>query len=113
MDGFEQELKNALRRKDPPADFEARVLAAAAGLSLDGQPRPLRPGAQKGTQKNAWRWGMPIAAGLALAAGFAWQRERAAEDQAAGQAAKARLELALKITSAKLHRIHEKLEASE
>jgi hypothetical protein len=102
MEDFEQELKNALRRKDPPDGFEAKVLASVSG---DVRPEPVR--------RNPWRWGMPIAAGLVLTAGIAWQRERAAEEQAAGQAAKARLELALKITSAKLHRIHEKLEASE
>jgi hypothetical protein len=105
MEGFEQELKNALRRKDPPADFEARVLAAAAGGNRDA-----RPDARK---RNGRRWGMPIAAALVLTAGIAWQRERAAEEQAAGQAARARLKLALQITSAKLHRIHETLEASE
>ena len=35
------------------------------------------------------------------------------EERAAGEAAKARLELALKITSAKLSRIQEKVEAHE
>ena len=102
-DDFERELQEALHRKDPSADFEARVLAAAG---RDVRVVPIRP-------RGLWRWVTPLAAGVVLTAGIAWQRERAAEEQVAGETAKARLELALKITSAKLHRIHEKLEASE
>jgi hypothetical protein len=102
---FEQELRDALRRKDPSAGFEDRVLAAAAGSRVI---RPVPIG-----RSNPWRWITPIAAALVMTAGIAWQREHASEEQAKGQAAKAKLELALKITSAKLHHIQEKLEESE
>ena len=96
MDDFEQQLKQAMTRKEPPASFEARVLAAAA---------------RNAERRNWWAWlAQPVTlrwATVALAAvlvvtGVTWQRER---ERTAGEQARAKLELALRITSEKLQRI--------
>jgi hypothetical protein len=55
-------------------------------------------------------WASAIAAALLVTTGSAWQYEREAHEQAAGREAKARLELALKITSVKLQKISQKVE---
>ena len=101
MDDFEKQLAEALKRKDPSPGFEARVLAAAR--------------AQK---TRTWSWSMPRlrwAAALAMAVlvvgGLEYRRESA--ERAAGEAAKARLELALKITSEKLKMIQDRVNSGE
>lgn len=98
MDDFEKQLQQALSRKDPSPFFEARVLAAAR---RDGQARRAR-----------WRmwWASAVAASLLVFTGSAWQYEKSVRDRAAGEQAKARLELALKITSVKLQKISQKVE---
>jgi hypothetical protein len=103
MDDFEKQLAEALKREEPSGNFEARVLAAVA------------------REKDRRWWWMPggfrWAAALAMlvvvaAVGVEKYREAAAE-RAAGEAAKARLELALKITSAKLTKIRQQVNAAE
>ena len=103
MDEFERQLKQALERKEPPPWLEARVLAAAAA-------EPVRP---RRWWDGVWwtRWATVAVAVVLLVSGVAWQRER--EERIAGQRAKAQLELALKITSAKLHKIESKLQTFE
>jgi anti-sigma factor RsiW len=98
MDDFERQIKEALAKKDPSPFFEARVLAA-----VKRQARENRASARM------W-WASAMAAVLLLVTGSAWQHERTVREQAAGKDAKARLELALKITSVKLQRISMKVE---
>ncbi len=95
MNDLEQQLRAALERKAPSPFFESRVLGAA---------RRRRPAARL-------RWVWAIAAGLLAVTGVVWQHERAIQEQAAGQAAKAHLELALRITSVKLQKIQQRVEA--
>jgi hypothetical protein len=97
MDDFERLLKDAMARQEAPAHFEARVLAAVAR----GQaPR---------SGFRAWFTG-PLALRMAtvtlavalVAGGVTWQNER---ERRAGEEARAKLELALRITSEKLGQI--------
>jgi hypothetical protein len=96
MEDFEKELKRALARQSPPADFSARVLAA-----LEQR--------QYATQTGSWRswlrwthgWQLaPIMATLLIASGGAmyWQHERALR----GEAAKEKLLVAMHIAGSEL-----------
>ena len=96
MEDFEQQLKNALSRKEQPAWFEAKVLAAAT-------PPPFRP-------QPYWRWAAGLAVMLLIGAGVLVQEER--QQRAAGEAAKARLQLALKITVTELSKIQNAVRTS-
>lgn len=93
MDNFEELLRDTLRRENPPEGFERRVLAAAA-------PR-----------RFSWRPMMAIAAMLAVAAGAGWQVEQSRRDHEAGEAAKAKLEQALRVTSTKLQKIRQTVDS--
>lgn len=97
MDRMENDLREALRRKEPPAGFAARVLAAAES--------------QAARRPSGWNWLRPqmrwavasLACILILAAGMAIRQQREREMRARGEAAKQQVMLALRITSAKLH----------
>jgi hypothetical protein len=97
-DDFENQLKLALAKKEPSPFFEARVLGA-----VKRQQREHRASARM------W-WASAVAAALLIMSGSAWQYQRNAKEEVAGKEAKARLELALKITSVKLQRISMKVE---
>ncbi len=99
MDDLEQQLKAALGKTDPSPFFEAKVLAAAA-----------RQGRER---RTAWRmrWVAATATVAMVVAGVFWQHQQAVEQQARGEAAKARLMLALKVTSAKLDEIRDRVDA--
>lgn len=101
MDDFERQLKSAMARKDPPAWFEARVLAAA-----ERQP-------ERRWQLWRPRWAVAAFASLMLVSGIAWQHEREVQERIAGERAKAQLQLALRITSQKLQHIGQELEAAQ
>lgn len=102
MDDFEKQLKEALARKEPSPFFEARVLSAAKRQTREHR-----------ASSRMW-WASAIAAGVLAMSGSAYQYHRAlqqeAQEEAAGREAKARLELALKVTSVKLQRISIKVE---
>lgn len=103
MEDLEQQLKNALARKEAPEWFEAKVMAAAR-----------RGGAARsGGALFRWRWATAALAAVLAVGGVAWQHERDVRERTQGEAAKARLELALKITRAKLQRIEQKLNEVE
>ena len=98
MDDFEKQLKEALRREEPSPFFEARVLGAVK-----------RQAKEHRASSRMW-WASAIAAAMLVATGSTWQYERNAREEAAGKEAKARLELALKVTSVRLQRISRKVE---
>ena len=107
MEDLEKQLKSALERQEPPPWFEAKVLAAVARE----RPAP-RSWFERAIHGSRLRWATAVAAVGLIASGVVWQRERRVEEErerTAGEAAKARLELALKITSNKLHKIQQKL----
>ena len=100
MTDFEDQLRRALERKEPSADFAARVMA--------GVTQPKRP--------LAWvNWRSWAAAGIAAslclgALGLEVEHRRKIEQQ--GKAASAQLMQAMHITSAKLQRIHKRVQGS-
>jgi hypothetical protein len=99
MKRLEDELRNAMRREEPPEGFVERTLARASA------PR-----------QNAWigifarqgvRWALAGALCLVLAvAGIEFKRAQV--ERARGEAAKAQLMLALRITADKLQLAQEK-----
>jgi len=98
MEDFEQQLKSALVRKEQPPAFEARVNAAVAAE---------RPG-----RSIFWRWATEVAAVLVIASGFWMGYQHEIEQRAAGEAAKERLQVALKITVTELSKIQRTVRTS-
>ena len=83
MDWLEQELRQALERKEPSPDFPARVRAAARGRRILAMPR----------------WLPAAAAIVVMVGGGAVYREYQ------GRAAKQRVMEAMRITAGSLNRI--------
>ena len=108
MTRVEDELKNALRRREPPQGFTHRVLARAAEIGsrqadhawrelwLKIFDQPLAPA-------NLLRWATVtvLAAGLVVG-GVHYRNVQVQRERAQGEAAKARLLLALRIAGSKL-----------
>ena len=95
-DRLENELREALRRQDPPPGFAERVLAAAEGAQA--APRAgLLETVRAWFRGPAARWAAAVCAMLLV--GVAVEQRREHEK---GEQAKAQLMLALRITGAKL-----------
>jgi len=88
---FERKMTNALARKPQPPTFEAKVFAAIA-------TRQSRRGI-------FWRWAAEMAAVILIVSGFWMRYEHEVRERAAGEAAKARLQLALRVTVTQLSKI--------
>jgi hypothetical protein len=103
---LERELKHALARKPAPPNFEARVLQARALAA-----------ASKENRRAHWRWfpawAPAVLAAILIVSGATWLRHRETQRRAAGEDAKARLELALRFVSVKLRKIQQEVEAVE
>jgi hypothetical protein len=101
MNRLENELRNAMKREDPPEGFAERVLARAAETKQNSRIRIFaRPG---------FRWALAGAIGLLLvAAGVEYRQEKL--EQVRGEAAKTQLMLALRITADKLQLAQEKVQ---
>ena len=89
MMDFEDQIRNALARKQPPDGFALRV----------------RSRMKRRSPWNSWAAGL-VAASLLFGAFGIWREHER------GQAAKAKLLQALQITSSKLQRIHKKVEST-
>ncbi|MGH9522273.1 MAG: hypothetical protein ACRD3E_07050 [Terriglobales bacterium] len=92
MDRFEQGLRDALRRKDAPADLTAKVLARVHAKSDE-----------RGWQR--WFRGPVLASTLAAAlvvAAIGIAAERRHTERVAGEEARRQVVLALRIASSKL-----------
>lgn len=127
MDDLERHLKDALAREEAPAGFEARVMNAVnqadasnrAGANRIGE-RP-RVGERRLGERPRWQWILATAAAAVAMIGVEgeWQHHAAMEriktaqvemkDREAGEAAKAQLQVALRITSAKLKEIQQRI----
>jgi len=85
---LEDELRSALRRREPSPDFTARVMARVAAGPARTRPRP-------------WiRWAAAIAAALALTAGgYEYRQYR-------GERARDQVLLAMRIAGSKLNKAH-------
>jgi len=89
---LEDELRAALRCKEPPPDFAARVMARVAAA-------PARPAGR------AWvRWTAALAASVVLAAGALEYRHYE------GERAKEQVLLAVRIAATKLNKAHRKIQ---
>jgi hypothetical protein len=100
MTDFEDQLRRALERKEPSADFTARVMARAIPSK-----KPM-----------AWlSWRSWAAAGVAAclclgAVGVEMEHRRRVQQE--GEAARAQLIQAMHITSVKLQRIHKRVQGA-
>jgi hypothetical protein len=123
MRPFEDELRRALRRREPPPGFTSRVMArvrqeadartlAGAKSAIESAGRPRWTG---------WGWFAPrlrlglttVAACLLLAVSLSvWQRHRQELQRREGEAARAQVMEALRITSAKLNHVRAKVDAA-
>jgi hypothetical protein len=97
MTAFEDELRKAMARREPPAEFTARVLAKTevrSGKSQNWLNRIF-----------GWRLAPVFALVLLLSAGITYQRH---EQHVRGEKAKQELLVALRIAGSKLHdvRVH-------
>ncbi len=97
MEDFERQLRQALSRKEQPASFETRVFAAIA--------------ADRSARRTSWRW-EALAASVLLVAGLWAQHETVVRERTAGEAAKARLRLALQVTVTELSKIQNTVRTS-
>jgi demethoxyubiquinone hydroxylase (CLK1/Coq7/Cat5 family) len=105
MTPFEEELKQALKKQEPAADFTARVLARCE--QEDGR-----------REQSLWRnfWTLPawrlgaVAAALAIVAGGTVYEEH--EQQVRGMEAKRQLLLAVRIAGTKLQEVQERVRES-
>jgi|SRR5579864_7309382 len=104
MTEFEDQLRRALERKEPSGDFTARVMARAT--------QPKRPLAWM-SWRASWRsWAaVGVAASLCLGA-LGLEMEHRLRERLQGEAARAQLIQAMRITSAKLHQIHKRVQGS-
>jgi hypothetical protein len=95
MSQCERDLHESLRRRDPPADFAAKVLAQTS--------EPHVPGF------FSWRW-LAVAASVALIVGGAMLiQERRAESEKA----KEQLMVAFRITGSKVRDIQARLDSTQ
>jgi anti-sigma-K factor RskA len=100
MTPFEDQLRQAMARREPPADFTKRVLERIE----QQERRKARAGAAGWFR--AWRLAAAAAALLAVGGSvFYQQRERAAR----GEAAKQKLLIAVRIAGAELHQVHRRV----
>jgi len=94
MSRFDDELREALKRVDPPDGFSERVLARVA-------EERAKPSLIERFRRALWaprmRWAAVGALSLAILAGV--QHQRAVEQRARGEQAKEQVLLALRITA--------------
>ena len=104
MTPFEEQLKQALARQEPSADFTSRVLAEAARrkkrTAAAGWREWLGRAWFQSPLAQAWRLA-PVMAAFLVLSGVVAYREHQREVQ--GQAAKQQLLQALRIAGTKLH----------
>jgi hypothetical protein len=96
---MEDELRQALRRREPPPGFAERVLARARIRTM--QPRR--------SVWFHWRWLAPVAALLVVVVGLSFFAER--RRRLEGERAKQQVMFALQLTGAKLRYAQERVEA--
>jgi hypothetical protein len=120
MKPLEDELRRALRRRQPPPGFTGRVLARVRQESDARNPMSTAPGARR-ARWAGWAWFGPklqlgfaaVAAALLLAVSLSvWRRQREEQQRREGEAARAQVMQALRITSAKLNHVRTKVEAA-
>lgn len=120
MRPLDEELRSAMRRREPPPGFTGRVMARVEQLAEERARTSGRPaGARTAWRPFAWlgrqvsvSFGAvaAVASVVLLAVGFAlWQQHRIEQERRQGEAARAQLIEALRVTSAKLNRVRSKV----
>jgi anti-sigma-K factor RskA len=114
MTPFEEELKQALQRQEPPGDFTARVLARCAREDAKKQNDLWH----RFWTTPAWRLGVVAAALVVVAGGTAYeqryvQQVREAQREVRGMEAKRKLILAMRIAGTKLQEVQQRVKESE
>lgn len=112
----ENDLRSALRRKDPGDAFTQRVMARInQAKERASEPRQQR---QRDIRQpwRPWPWKGALAGVLTVTLVFAgwlgFMHHRQNEERQAGEAAKQQAILALRITTAKLNHVFERVKAS-
>jgi hypothetical protein len=104
MTPFEEELKRALARREPSADFTQRVLTKVAAA-------PEKAGTwQWFDAVRAWRLAAVAAAVLAVAGGTVYEQH---ERELRGEEAKRKLLVAMRIAGSKLQEAQERVKEVE
>ena len=123
MKPLEDELRRTLRRREPPPGFTGRVLNRVREETDAREPMGTAPAVQQtpGSQWAGWAWFGPrlqlgfaaVAVALLLAISLSlWHRYREEQQHREGEAARAQVIEALRITSAKLNRVRAKVDAA-
>jgi len=101
MNGLERDLRKSLKHKEPPAGFAERVLARAYATDKSHNGW---------LSRTSWQW-LAAAAVIVLMAGggFFFQQEQRRRTE--NERTKEQLMVGLQITSSKLRRVYERLEA--
>jgi hypothetical protein len=110
MTRFEEQLKQALTRQDPPENFNARVLTAVEERRVRSSTGVWQWWAR---WAHSWQLAPALAALLALSVGAIYQEH---QRSARGEAAKEKLLIAMRVAGAKLHEARDrvwKVEATE
>ena len=97
MTEFEDQLRRALERKEPSADFAARVVARASETK-----RPI-------AWPNWRAWAAAAVAASLCLGGLGLEMEHRQRTREQGEAARAQLIQAMHITSSKLQKIQKKV----
>jgi len=103
MNEFEEQLKQALSRREPPSDFAERVLAIARNQSRPAAAARLRLWFHR---TRAWRLVPVLAALLMMTGGTVYEQHRRA---ARGEAVKEQLLVAMHIAGSSLHRAQHRI----
>lgn len=122
MKPLDDELRNALKRVEPPPGFAGRVMARVEQLAEERARATAKPVRSRGPwSPSSWfgrRMSMSFGAVAAMAAvvllavGLAlWQQHRIEQERREGEAARAQLIEALRVTSAKLNHVRSKVRA--
>ena len=109
MRDFEQELKRALRRGDPPDGFRERVLARVAAQ----QQQPISHRVVSIWHRPMLRWAAVAAIVLFGAAELSYRAHEQRLEEASGLVAKRQVMLALRITGSKLRVAQKRVKSVE
>jgi len=120
MKPLDDELRNALKRVEPPPGFAGRVMARVEQLAEERARTAAKPVRSRAAWSPASWFGRrmslsfgalaTMAAVVLLAVGIAlWQQHRIEQERREGEAARAQLIEALRVTSAKLNHVRTKV----
>ena len=123
MKPLDDELRTALKRREPPPGFTGRVMARVEQLAEERARSAAKPARPRSGPWYPWSWfGRKVSLSFGAVAAMAavvlltvsialWQQHRIEQERRQGEAARAQLMEALRVTSAKLNRVRTKVRA--